>query len=62
MVNQDERAELEHTFKNHLSVIAGFSDMLLLDLPPADPARESVQEIRRAARSALDLMPRLLDH
>lgn len=61
MSASDERGELQHTFKNHLAVIAGFCDMLLLDLPPADPSRESVQEIRKSARAALDLVPRLLE-
>lgn len=51
--------ELQHTFKNHLSVIVGFCDMLLLDLPPQDQTRESVEEIRKAAHAALGLVPRL---
>lgn len=47
-----------HEFKNHLSVIVGFCDLLLGELPEGD-ARASVLEIHRAALAAVALLPQL---
>lgn len=48
-----------HEFKNHLSVIVGFCDLLLTELPEADPKRADIVEMHRAAHAALALLPRL---
>jgi len=32
-------SQLLHQFKNHLSIIVGFCDLLLGELPEADPKR-----------------------
>ena len=46
-----------HDFANHLTVILGFTDILLETAEGAD--RRDLEEIRRAARAALDLLDQL---
>jgi hypothetical protein len=46
-----------HQLKNQLSIIIGFCDLLLTDLPPDDPKRGDIQEMRKAGQAALDLLP-----
>ena len=48
-----------HQLKNHLSVIVGFCDLLLSDMPPDDPKRVDILEMRKAAQAALDMLPHL---
>ncbi len=49
-----------HDFNNLLTVINGYADMLLEDLPPDDPSRPSVTEIRRAGARSAELTHQLL--
>jgi signal transduction histidine kinase len=49
-----------HDFNNILSVIMGYSDLLLLELEPDDKRREFVQEIRHASDRAVGLTRQLL--
>ncbi|MFP4353647.1 MAG: transposase [Phycisphaerae bacterium] len=49
-----------HQFNNQLTVIQGYSDMLLRQLPGESPSREAVEEIDRAARRATNLTAKLL--
>jgi hypothetical protein len=46
-----------HQLKNHLSIIVGFCDLLLTDLPQGDPKRADLEEIRKAGQAALELIP-----
>ena len=48
--------ELEHTLKNYLAIILGFSELLLQDAAPDDPRREDLEEIHKAATAAVDLV------
>jgi hypothetical protein len=48
---------LVHQLKNHLSIVIGFCDLLLGDLPQDDPKRVDIQEMRKAGQAALDLLP-----
>ncbi|HET9986260.1 MAG TPA: ATP-binding protein [Longimicrobiales bacterium] len=49
-----------HDFNNVLTVIAGYTGMLLSDLPPADPTRGDIAEIQAAAGRAAALTRQLL--
>ena len=51
---------IAHDFNNLLMVIEGHADLVLQDLPPEDPLRGSVEDIRRAASRATDLTRQLL--
>ena len=48
-----------HQFKNHLAIIAGYSELLLADLADSDPRHGDILEIHRAAREAMALLPEL---
>ena len=52
------RDRLLHEFNNHLSVIIGFCDLLLNDLPADDPKRADVLEMRKAGDAARALLPK----
>ena len=47
-----------HDLKNQLSIILGFSDLLLTETKPDDPRRGELEEIHRAATEALALVAR----
>jgi signal transduction histidine kinase/CheY-like chemotaxis protein len=49
-----------HDFNNLLGVIINYAQFVLDDLPEESPAREDVEEIRRAARRGADLTRQLL--
>jgi signal transduction histidine kinase/CheY-like chemotaxis protein len=49
-----------HDFNNLLTAITGYSEMLLADVPPADPHRRGLEEIRKAADRAAALTSQLL--
>lgn len=48
--------ETEHTLRNHLAIIVGFSELLLNDLPTDDPRAGDLQEIHKAANAAMRLL------
>ena len=48
-----------HDFKNQLSIILGFADMLLETAAEGDPRRGDFAEIHKAAAAALDITARL---
>ena len=50
-----------HRLKNQLTVIVGFAELLLGEMPDGERATRDVAEIRQAARTAIDLV-RELDH
>jgi PAS domain S-box-containing protein len=49
-----------HDFNNLLTAILGFGQLLLEDLAPADPRREQMEAILKAAARAADLTSQLL--
>ncbi len=49
-----------HDFNNLLTVILGNTDLLLMDVPPDGPAREDLEEIRRAGERGTALTRQLL--
>lgn len=50
---------IRHDFKNHLSIILGFAELLLADSPANEVRRGDLEQIRTAATAALDLLARL---
>lgn len=50
---------LLHAFRNHLSAIVGFCDLLLRELPEGDPKRADVLEMHKAGHAAINLLPQL---
>jgi len=58
----DEKHEpvILHQFKNHLAIIVTYSEMLLGDVQD-QPTRTDIEEIHKAATSALALLPLLAD-
>lgn len=51
---------IAHDFNNMLSVINGYSDMLLKKIPASEPAYELIREINRAGARSADLTEQLL--
>ena len=49
-----------HDFNNLLTVIKGYTEMAISDLPPGDPLQESLNEIRSASDRAAALTQQLL--
>jgi hypothetical protein len=48
-----------HAFKNQLTVIRGFSEILIAESAAGDPRRRDLEEIHKAAMTALDLLARM---
>lgn len=51
--------ELLHQFKNYLSIVVGYCDLLLAELPDGDPRHADLLEVHKAARAAMALVPEL---
>ena len=49
---------LVHELSNHLTVILGFCEMLLLDLPESDARHPDILEIQQAALKAMAAITR----
>ncbi|MES1259105.1 MAG: hypothetical protein ABUL71_00825 [Gemmatimonadota bacterium] len=56
-MNDNDR--LRHDFKGHLTIILGFSELLIAQSPADDPRRRDLMEIQQAARDALALLARV---
>ena len=56
-MNDDEKNR--HDFKNQLAIILGFAEILLAEAPAGDPRRRDLEEIHKAAVTALDLLARV---
>jgi hypothetical protein len=52
-----DRASI-HELSNHLAVIVGFVELVLADVPPDDPHRQDLLEIRAAAVELVRLIAR----
>ena len=45
-----------HDMKNYLGIVIGYSNLLLDELPPEDPRRTDIDEIRKAGEAAIALV------
>ena len=45
-----------HDMKNYLGIVIGYSNLLLEELPPEDPRRMDIDEIRKAGEAAIALV------
>ncbi len=51
---------MAHVFNNQMTVVLGYCDVLLADLPPGDPMREGLRAIRMAGERAAAVTRQLL--
>jgi signal transduction histidine kinase len=56
-MNDDDKSR--HDFKNQLAIILGFAEILLAEAAAGDPRRGDLEEIHKAAVTALDLLARV---
>ena len=54
-------AGVAHELNNPLTTVAGFSELLLDDLPPESPQRDDLEMVLREAKRARSVVRRLLD-
>lgn len=55
-----DNGSVAHRLRNQLSIILGFSNILIGQCPEADvTSREDLLEIRKAAETALALLPEI---
>lgn len=59
MVEKPPRDRVIHEFNNLLTIIVGFTDLLLDDAQPGGQLHADLNEIRSAASRALELLPQL---
>jgi len=50
-----------HNVRNHLSVIIGYCDLLLAEIPQTDRKYADIAEMRRAAVAAMALLENRID-
>jgi hypothetical protein len=50
--------EFEHALCNQVSIVLGYCELLLAELPPDSPWRADLEEMHRAAVAAMDLLRR----
>ena len=57
--NETLEPELLHRFKNLLAITMSYCTMLLDELDVNDPTRKDIQEMQKATRDAMALLPEL---
>ena len=60
MSERGSEPDVIHTFKNHLAIVIGFSDLLLSEMAADDQRRKDVMEINKAGHAALALLTSLM--
>ena len=45
-----------HDMKNQLGIVIGFTNLLLDEMPPDDPRRGDLDEVRKAGETALAIL------
>ena len=59
MADDIPNARWRHDLKNQLGIVLGYSELILQDLDQANPLREDLNEIVKAARQAMTLVAKL---
>jgi hypothetical protein len=54
-----DHVKIRHDFKNQLAIIRGFSEILLAEAAADDPRRPDLEEIFKAAVTALELLTKV---
>ena len=54
-----DHVKIRHDFKNQLAIIRGFSEILIAEAAAGDPRRRDLQEIYKAAVTALELLTKV---
>jgi hypothetical protein len=52
--------EIIHALKNHLTVVVGFSELVLSDTSADDPRRADLADVTKAAREAMAILPEIV--
>ena len=60
MMTEDDKSR--HDFKNQLAIIRGFAEILLAEAVEGDPRRQDLEEIHKAAVTALGLLAHMYPH
>jgi hypothetical protein len=53
-------SEIIHALKNHLTIVVGFSELLLSDTPVDDPRHADLADVNKAAREAMAILPEIV--
>lgn len=48
--------EFEHTLCNQVAIVVGYCELLLADLPPDSPLRADLDEMHKAAVTAMKML------
>ena len=48
--------EFEHTLRNQISIVLGFCELLLAEVPADSPWRGDLAEMQNAALTAIDML------
>ena len=51
--------KIRHDFKNQLAIVRGFAEILIAETADGDPRRGDLEEIHKAAVTALELLERV---
>jgi len=52
-----ESIDVIHRLKNHIAIVVGYCDLLLLEVPDDDRRRADILEVHKAGREAMALIP-----
>lgn len=59
-IERANEPDVIHRLKNHLCIIAGFCELLLVESPNDDQRRADLLEIQKAAQAAMTMMPEVI--
>ena len=48
--------EVRHDLRNHIAVVKGFSDLMMMDVPPEHPSVATLQQVLASARDFVEVL------